>query len=181
MQWHSVLGIDIELQSYACDDREGRHQKSALAARGIGWCSRPEMKSWIKIGEKDAVQAKRGWNIVVINHMTGTIEASRNFDTCNKRAANHDMNVWVRGIRNKRIIVGVAHDDFGGNFDHRGIEALVRSFSFNSFYYLAYNTFREDTCAGRNFHWFEICEIFGIRLPKSATKWEIFRELIFAN
>ena len=132
MQWHSVPGIDIELQSYACDDRETKYQRLVLASRGIGWCSRPEMRSWIKIGGKDAIQAKRGWNIVVINHMTGAIEASRNFDTCRIRAANHHMNVWIRGIRNKRIIVGVVHDDFGMKFDHRGSEALVSSFSFYS-------------------------------------------------
>ena len=112
---YSIPGIDIELQSYACDDR----------LRGNNLCFRPEVKSWIKIGGKDAIRTKRGWNIVVINHMTGAIEASRNFDTAGLRKANHDMKAWVRGIRNKRIIVGVAHVDYGRNLDHRGIETLV--------------------------------------------------------
>ena len=71
------------------------------------------------------MRTKRGWNIVVINHMTGAIEASRNFDTAGLQKANHDMKAWVRGIRNKRIIVGVAHVDYGRNLDHRGIETLV--------------------------------------------------------
>ena len=121
------------MQSYACDDLESPSLKAALALYGIGWCSRSEIVSWIKVGRRNAIYPTRGWNMVVINHMTGAVESTKKFDTSWSRKANHDMKVWVRGIRNKRIIVGVAHIDFGGNLDHRGIETLVStSSSFDS-------------------------------------------------
>ncbi len=82
----------------------------------------------------DAMAVRLGWNIVVVNHLTGHIEARKNFDTCRNEGANIAMAEFLkREVKDKRIVLGVAHDDAGYRFNMVGIEALVRK----TFFYKA--------------------------------------------
>eukprot|EP00795_Rhopilema_esculentum_P013795 gene13795-4724_t len=111
---YADLGIDIDLQSFHCDDNVGGNRD----------CNRRELDTRILVNGEFAIRKKRGWNIVVVDHRTGNIEAAKNFDTWGSKIANTRMESFITNIKNKRIVLGVAHDKWGYNMDHRGIRAL---------------------------------------------------------
>eukprot|EP00794_Sanderia_malayensis_P017699 gene17699-19467_t len=93
--------IDVDLRSFACDD----------LPIGNGACNRPEAKSWIKVNGREVVATSVGWNIVVIDHSTGQIEHRAIFDTHGDAQGSVKLEVFVRQIKPKKIVLGVIHDD----------------------------------------------------------------------